>query len=73
MSPGSSKLFNGDARLAVVDETTLEGFVLTKGRGWLSVSSAYIGLDGRRIDEAFAKAAFGAELEAFGSNPGARP
>ncbi len=72
MSLGSFKLFNWDARLAVVDEETLEGFVLTKERGWLPVSSGEIGLDGRRIDEAFSRAAFGVELEAFGSDPRAK-
>jgi hypothetical protein len=69
MSLGSFKLFNWDARLAVVDEDTLEGFVLSPERGWLPVNSAYIGLDGRVIDGAFAEAAFGAELKIFGSNP----
>lgn len=73
MSLGSFKLFNWDARLAVVDEDTLEGFVLSPKRGWLPVSSGEIELDGRVIDEAFARAAFGVELEAFGSDPRATP
>lgn len=72
MSLGSFKLFNWDAWLAVVDEETLEGFVLTEERGWLPVSSADIEWDGRPIDEAFARAAFGVELEAFGSDPRAK-
>lgn len=61
-------LYDWDARLAVVDETTLEGFVLSETRGWLPVSSGEIGRDGRRIDEAFAWAAFGEEMRRFGTD-----
>lgn len=69
MSLASFKLFNWDGRLAVVDDDTLEGFVLSPKRGWLPVSSGEIGLDGRRIDDAFAEAAFGTELARFGNDP----